>query len=574
VPLAALLRRVTSGASWAGGFVLAQDFTFLLAFLGAIVATRERRMIAIGAEELWRGRSWARILEQGARLGALVLAGVLAVAAWGYFRFQREVGASAVSLTLVGVMVAAFLGSGLHLALDEGRPGARFARVAALAAGITVALWFERTIEATGTSALASVPGWAIALAFGALALAGTPLYLVLGGLTVVLFWSTGVSAQAVAIPMESLALSSYLPAIPLFTLTGVLLAQGDLPTRLFDLFRAGFGWVPGGTAVISALLCAFLSAFTGGSGVTILALGGLLFPALVKQGYPERFALGLITASGSLGILLPPALPLILFGIAAEVPIDELFRAGILPGLLFVGLVVGWCVVVGIRSRVPREPFEAAALGRGLRRAAPELALPLVTLGAFFSGWATLVETAAVTCAYAFVLQVLVRRNVRLPHDLPRIASECVVLLGGVLVLLCAAKGLSSYVVDAQIPAQLVEWMKASVSSPAMFLLILNLCLLVVGCFLDIYSATFVVVPLIVELARGYGISPVHLGIVFIANLELGFLTPPVGLNLFLASQRFDRSLLSVARAALAPLLLLAVGVLVVTYFPALTRL
>jgi len=571
VPLVALGRRVLFGASWAAGFVLTQEATFLLAFLGALVATREKRLIQVGAEELWRGKGWARTLEEASKLGACSAAGLLAVATFGYLRIQLDSGVDLAARALLGIMLLSFTGCGIHLAFQgEGRV-LRGVRSAGLVLGMLGALACERSLEADGTSFFASIPAWVPVLSFVTLALGGAPLFLVLGGIAAVLFWSEGISAKAVPVAMESLALSTYLPAIPLFTLTGVLLAQGDAPTRLFDLFRAACGWIPGGTAVISALLCAFLSAFTGGSGVTILALGGLLFPALVKQGYPERFALGLITSSAALGILLPPALPLILFGIAAEVPIDELFRAGILPGLLFIAIIVGWCVAVGVRSRVAREPFELAAVGRGFARAAAELAIPVVTLGAFFSGWATLVETAAVTCGYTFALQVFVRRNVRPLRDLPRLSRECVVLLGGVLVLLCAAKGLSSYVVDAEIPARLVVWMQTSVHSPAAFLLLLNLFLLVVGCFLDIYSATFVVVPLIVELARGYGVDPVHLGIVFIANLELGFLTPPVGLNLFLASQRFDRSILSVARAALVPLLLLFAGLMVVTYLPAL---
>jgi C4-dicarboxylate transporter, DctM subunit len=337
-------------------------------------------------------------------------------------------------------------------------------------------------------------------------------------------------------------------------------------------VFRGLVGWLPGGTAVVTALLCAFFTVFTGGSGVTILALGGLLFVALEADGYRERFSLGLLTASGSLGLLFPPALPLILYGIVAQVPIENLFLGGILPGILLVGLIALWGLREGVRSKARRQAFSGREALAAIWHGKWELAIPVLVLVAIFSGIATLVEAAALTALYAFVAQVFIHRELSLRRDLPRVMSECVVLVGGVLIILGVAMSLSSYMVDAQIPMRILGWAKLHISSPLVFLLGLNLFLLVVGCLMDIFSAIAVVVPLIVPLGEAFGIDPIHLGIIFIANLELGYLTPPVGLNLFLASYRFERPLLVIWRSVLPPLAILAAGVLLITYVPWLT--
>ncbi len=478
---------------------------------------------------------------------------------------------------LLLVMPLAMISVGLRMAWkpDLG-PWWRAASLLALVLGCALVgpVGLEPFETSWGVELLAERPAWpGVALLLVA-TLLGAPLFVALAGCAVLLFLAEGISATIVAIEMEALASQPFLPAIPLFTLTGFLLAEGQAPARLLRVFRAVVGWLPGGTAVIAALMCAFLSVFTGGSGVTILALGGLLFHALSADGYRERFSLGLITSSGSLGILLPPALPLILYGIAAEVPIPDLFRAGIGPGLLLIALIAGWGMLTGWRSRVPRTPFHAREAGRAIWAAKLELLLPVVTLGALFSGFATLVEAASLTVVYALVVQVLVQRDISVRRDLMRVLRRCATLLGGVLVILCSAKGLSYYMVDAAIPMRLLEWIQSGIQSPLVFLLCLNGFLLLVGCFLDIYSATFVVVPLLLPLGAAFGIDPLHLGIIFVANLELGYLTPPVGLNLFLASYRFERPLLTVYRAALPPFALLALGVLVITYVPGLTRL
>ena len=336
--------------------------------------------------------------------------------------------------------------------------------------------------------------------------------------------------------------------------------------------FRAGVGWIPGGTAIVCVLLCAFFTVFTGGSGVTILALGGLLFPALLRDGYRERFSLGLLTASGSLGLLFPPAMPLILYAIVAQVAPDDLFVAGIVPGILLVVLVAAWGVREGRVTGAGRHAFGWEELRAALWVAKWELSIPVAVLGVLFSGFATLVETAAFTALYAAVIQGLIHRDFPLGRGLHKAFSECVVLVGGVLVILGVAVGFTAYLNDADVPGLIVQWADAHVGSRLLFLLGLNLFLLLVGSVMDIFSAIFVVVPLIVPVAQQFGVDPLHLGIIFIANLELGFLTPPVGLNLFLASYRFDRPLLEVYRATLPLLAILGFGVLVITYVPWLT--
>jgi len=366
------------------------------------------------------------------------------------------------------------------------------------------------------------------------------------------------------------LAVHPTLPSIPLFTLAGFLLAEGKSALRLLELFRALVGWLPGGTAIVAAVLCAFFTTFTGGSGVTILALGALLFQALQADGYRDRFSLGLITSAGSLGLLFPPAVPLIFYGIVANAPIPELFRGGLLPGLLLVGVTAVYGVWEGRRTG-SRHPFSARRLAQALAAAKWELTLPLVVVALLFSGWATVVEAAAAAALWAAVIQVAIHREIPL-RDLSRVLREASVLVGGVLIILCAALGLTSWLVDAQVPLRLLDWAQSNLDSPLAFLLALNLLLLVVGCLMDVYSAIAVVVPLVAPLGLAFGVDPVHLGIIFIANLELGFLTPPVGVNLFLAAYRFERPILQITRAVLPWLALRTAVVLAITYVPWLT--
>jgi tripartite ATP-independent transporter DctM subunit len=400
----------------------------------------------------------------------------------------------------------------------------------------------------------------------------GAPIFALLGGAGVLLNLVTGATPIFMLISTYELTVSPTLPAIPLFTLAGFLLAEGRSSERLLRVFRAWFGWMPGGTAVVCALVCSFFTVFTGGSGVTILALGGLLFPALLKDGYRERFSIGLLTASGSLGLLLPPALPLILYAVVAEQPMEDLFLGGLLPGVLMTALVAAWGVREGRKFVTSRPAFTINEAVAAAWHGKWELAMPIIVLGSMFGLGSTPVEASAVTALYALLVQTVVHRELSFRRDFVRVFTECLTIVGGVLIILSVAVGFTDYLIIAQVPGALLEWTQAYVQSPLTFLLILNLFLLIVGALIDIFSATVVIVPLIVPIGMAFGVHPVHLGIIFIANLELGYLTPPVGLNLFLASYRFKKPVLEVAWATLPMLGILGIGVLLITYVPWLT--
>ncbi len=581
LPLAELVGRSFFGGGIAGSAPLTQHATLWLALLGAALAAREGKLLALSTGEILRGRSFESFARTVSAAVAAAVSALLARASFELLWIEREGGDIVVPWLPVwvaqlvlpfgfGVLALRLAWRAAKPAGEESQPGdgaRRWTARGLAAAGLAAGVWLGQHPEW-----LEERPAWpGMALLFAAAAL-GMPLFAVLGGLALLLFMVDGVPIAAVPVETYRLSVSPYLPAIPLFTLAGFLLAEGRAAQRLLDVFRALVGWIPGGTAIVCAFLCAFVTVFTGGSGVTILALGALLMQALRTDGYGERFSLGLLTASGSLGLLLPPAMPLILFGIVASVPIEDLFLAGMLPGILLIVLVALWGMREGRRTGAGRVPFRSADVLPALWRAKYELALPFVALGALFSGHATLVESAAITALYTLFVQVVVRRELSLVRDLPRVLLETTTLLGGVLIILCVAMGLTSYLVDAEIPAHLLEWVQGSITSKLLFLLGLNVFLLLVGCLMDIFSATVVVVPLIVPLGQAFGIDPVHLGIVFVANLELGYLTPPVGLNLFLASYRFDQPLTRVYRAAVPMLVILGFGVLVITYCPFLT--
>jgi tripartite ATP-independent transporter DctM subunit len=400
------------------------------------------------------------------------------------------------------------------------------------------------------------------------LALFGMPLFAVLGSIALAAFNGAGIDISSVAVAMYTLAGSPLLVAIPLFTFAGYLFAHSRAPDRLVKLSRAVF---PGGLAVVALVSCAIFTAFTGASGVTIIAMGGLLLPALIKDGYHKRFNLGLLTASGSLGLLFPPSLPLILFGYVASVSIDQLFLAGLLPGIFLVAVLSAYGLYRGRKDGVPRDRWSLRGVVAGVRGAAWEVPLPFIILGGIYSGTFTVSEAAAITALYALVVEVFIYRDIPV-RKLPGIVAESMTLVGGILVILACALGLTNYLIDAEVPMQILEWMQQYISSKYTFLLILNVFLLIVGCLMDIFSALIVVVPLIVPVALGFGVDPVHLGIVFLTNLEIGYLTPPVGLNLFISSYRFNESVISLYAASIPFLLLLLGALLVITYVPAIS--
>ncbi len=568
LPLVEIVSRALFKIGVPGSGPFVQHLVLVVGFLGAALAAREGRLLALATGTMLPEgplRTWAAVL---AAAVAAAVSTLLARAGWDMAMVERGAGTDIAlgvpvwAVQLVLPLAFALIALRLVWRADSRWPGRL---VAAL--GIVAGLALGQRPEV-----LAGVSFWPGLLLVVVATLLGGPLFVLLGGIALVFFMREGVPIAAVPAETYRLAVSPTLAAIPLFTLVGYLLAEGHASSRLLRVFRALLGWMPGGTAVVVAVVCAFFTAFTGGSGVTILALGALLLKALSEEGYRERFSLGLLTGCGSLGLLFPPALPIIIYGIVAQIAIGDLFIGGLVPGFLLLALVMAWGIREGMRGEARRTPFSARELLAALNAAKWELLMPVIVLVAIFGGFATLVEGAALTALYAFVTQTFVQRDLSVRRDVPRVLHDSVVLVGGVLVILGAAMGLSSYMVDAQVPAHLVDWTKAHVHSTGMFLLGLNLFLLVVGCLMDIFSATVVVVPLIIPIAQAYGVNPVHLGIIFVANLELGYLTPPVGLNLFLASYRFKRPMLEITRSALPILAILGFGVLVITYLPWLT--
>jgi len=408
-----------------------------------------------------------------------------------------------------------------------------------------------------------------IVFAIVLLALLGMPLFTVLAVIALLFFRGAGIDTAAVIIEMNRLATAPMLIAIPLFTFAGYLFAEAGSPRRLVRFSRAVLGWVPGGLALVALVACAVFTAFTGASGVTIIAMGGILMPALLAERYGERFTLGLLTTTGSLGLLFPPSLPVILYAYVAQVSVDKLFLAGLLPGLLLI-LMLGLYAARAARD-VPRHRFTTGEVLAAARGAAWELPLPLAVLGGIYSGIVTITEAAALTALYALVVEVFIYHDITI-RALPRIMKESTVLVGGILIILAAALGLTNYLIDAEVPYAIFDWMQRFVQSKLLFLLMLNLFLLVVGCLMDIFSALIVVVPLIVPIAQGYGVDLLHLGIIFLVNLEIGYSTPPVGLNLFIASFRFRRPVTELYHASLPFLLILLIALFIITYVPGLT--
>jgi tripartite ATP-independent transporter DctM subunit len=400
----------------------------------------------------------------------------------------------------------------------------------------------------------------------------GLPLFAGILAATMLGLYVSGVDFAAIPIEIFRLANAPVLLAIPLFTFAGYLLSQGGTSARLVRFSRSLFGWVPGGLGVVALVSCAFFTAITGATGITIIALGGLLFPALISERYDENFSLGLMTSSGSLGLLFPPSLPIILYGFVSGTSIETLFIAGILPGILMVGVPCLFSVYMGRKWRLERPSFSTGEFFSALKEAGWELPIPLLIIVGIYSGFSTATEAAALTVVYVLVVKVVVFRELSLVKDLPAIMVDSMKMVGGIMIILGAALGFTNYLVDAFIPMKILDFMQSMVENKIEFLIALNVFLLVVGCMMDIFSATLVVVPLIVPLASRFGIDPVHLGIIFLANLGIGYNTPPVGLNLFIASSRFDRPIVQLYRATLPFLLLLLLTLLLITYWPALS--
>lgn len=545
--------------------VVVSHLTLWVGFLGALLATGSNKHLALStAEAIPKGwpRRAATTVTRAASAGVCAL---LAIAALDVVKADSTSGRTVVFGLPVSaseaIMPIAFALMGLRFVWGAGKWVDRSVALAVVAGALLLG-------QVSPGAGLVTVLGVLIGAAF----LLGMPVFAAMAGAAMLLFWRDGTPIAAVPAESFRLVSSPTLPAIPLLTIAGYVLAEGGAAKRLVRAYKGFFGWLPGGVAVMATVVCALFTTFTGGSGVTILALGGLLLPMLKEEGYPEGFSHGLVTASGSLGLLFPPSLPVILYSVVAAVPVADLFLGGLIPGVLMMLMVAVYGMYVGARSKVVNQAFRPREALAGLWSAKWDLGLPLLVIATVASGWATVVEAAALGCAYALVVEMVIFRTISPTRDLPRVLGAAATLVGAVVILLSVAMGLSSWLVDAEIPTALLEWTTTHVKSPWVFLLALNVGLLILGSVLEIYAAIVVLAPLVAPIGVSYGIDPVHLGIVFLANLELGFLFPPMGLNLFLSASRFGKPLPYLYARTLPFLIILAVGVLLITYLDAMT--
>lgn len=406
------------------------------------------------------------------------------------------------------------------------------------------------------------------------LALLEAPLFTVIAGLSMVCLYAMDpdpMSIQLILIEMNRLASMPVLVALPLFTFVGILLTETRAPERIMNLMRALIGWLPGGLAVAALCSCAFFTALTGASGVTIVALGGVLYPVLLQRGYGERFTLGLLTTSGSRGLLFPPSLPVILYGVVAQADIATIFKAALVPGVFVILLLALYAFFdrIGKTDEPQARSFSWPEIRRAFRNGVWDWPVLLIVVVGVYGGFVTIAEVAAVVLVYVVVVECFILKEVRFFSQLPRLMVESAVLSGAIIVILGFALGFTGYLVDARIPDRILAFLTTTLDSRWMFLIGLNLFLLAVGCAMDIFSAIVIVVPIIVPIAQTYGIDPIHLCIIFLVNLEIGYSTPPVGINLFIASLKFEKPLTLLYRASLPYLMILLAGLIIITYVP-----
>jgi len=553
-----------------GAAIIVQHLGLVAAMLGGAVAAREGRLVSLSTlgHSALRGRAHSLAQMLGGAVGGLVT-GFLSLASLHFVVSERPFSKSLVyGIPIWVVELALPIGFALicvrliHRAA-EGWP----ARFAVSFGGLAAAVALSSTTPAPAALFVTALVGLLVATVLG------TPAFVTLGGIALILFWRVGEPIASISVSHYSLVTNPSIPALPLFTLAGYWLAESHAPQRLVRVFDALFGRLRGGPAIVTVVVCSFFTSFTGASGVTILALGGLLMPILTSARYTEQNALGLITGAGSLGMLLPPCLPLIVYAVVARIPVEQIFLGGLAPAVLMSAATGWWGMTRGPALDSHAQRFDAREASRALWNAKWELLTPAVAFVALFSGWATTVEAAALTAFYVALIETVVHRDLSLA-GLSRVFSECGLLIGSILLILGVALGFTNYLVNEEIPARAVLWTTSTVHSPMLFLLLLNLFLILVGCLMDVYSAIIIQVPLLVPLGQAYGIDPVQLGIIFLANLELGYLTPPVGLNVYMASYRFGKSVPAVFRAALPIVVVLHIGVLLITYVPWLTTL
>ena len=565
LPVIEMVARQFRWSGIPGSAVIVQQLTLWIGMLGGMLASRSGRLLGLSSSS-FLPESWLAPAKIFWSAALAAVSTCLAYASWVFVQSEREAGSYLLpglpKWTALAIMLAGFAVIGLR-AVWNASPNWKGRAIAALGLFIPALFGYVLPMD---------VPG-ILPLSFTLLALAtvlGLPIFAVFGGLALLLFWSSGTPVASVPVEMYRLVASPLLPSIPLFTLAGYFMVQGGATKRLLRVFTALFSWMPGGLAIATVAIC---TVFTfAGSGLTILSLGGLLVPMLIKTRYPENFSIGLLTSSGSLGLLFPTSIPAILYCVYSQTPLDRLFTGAILPELVMISAIAFVGVRMGIKCGAVREPFSFREAAAAVWSAKWELALPAIMIVGLFGGFGTLTEAAALTAFCAFFVEVFIYRDLKLSRDYREVFVECATIVGGILLILGVALGFTNYLVDAEVPTRLIDWVQMHVQSKYLFLLLLNVALLVVGALMDIFAAILVVVPLLKPLAAAYHIDPVQMGVIFIANLELGYLHPPVGINLFLSAYRFKKPMGTIIWATLPFLAILAATVLLITYVPWLT--
>ncbi len=567
LPLVDFLGRPLAGFHIPGSANYTQQLTFFLTFIGGFAATLTGKHLTLSTANLFHGVRARREAEFLSSCAAASVTAILAYASFCVIVAERTQGQKLSFGLPIWISESVMpIGLGLisiaYILKSSNRLPARLCAAAAVGAAFCLGLVQPSNWMAWGLGALLM-----------AATILGSPVFAGMSGLALMLFWREGAPISAVSAEIYRLVGSPTLPAIPLLTATGFVLAETNAPRRLVNFFRALLGFIPGGVAVLVAAVCALFTALTGGSGVTIIALGGLVYPILLNDGYSEKFSLGLVTAAGSLGLLFPPCLAVVLYSVVSNTPADQLFIAGMAPGMLLLILVAIYGISVGLKSGIERQPFKWRDVLAAGRIAKWDLSIPAAMAVLFGAGLASLLETSAFACAYTIVIACLIHRDLDPIKQLPATLVRAAALVGAVLIILSCAMGLTSYLVDAQIPDKLLQIVRDRIHSPLLFLLALNVVLLVLGSILEIFSAIIVLAPLVIPLGAAFGVHPVHLGVIFLANIELGFLFPPVGLNLLLSSSRFGQPMTVLYRDVVPFLVILGLGVLLITYVPALSE-
>jgi len=566
MPLVDFLGRPLAGFHIPGSATYTQQLTFFLTFIGGLAATLAGKHLTLSTAGLLPGVRARREAEYFSSCVAACVTAILTYAGVCVVIAERVQGRSLTFGLPVWISESVMpLGLGLISLTYVWKSSSRLpARL--WAGAIACATFVLGIIEPSG------IMIWILTAILMAAMLVGSPVFAAMSGLALIFFWGDGTPVSAVTAEIYRLVGSPNLPAIPLLTATGFVLAESNSPLRLVNFFRALLGFIPGGVALLVGAVCALFTALTGGSGVTIIALGGLVYPILLKGGYSESFSLGLVTAAGSLGLLFPPCLAVVLYGVVANTPADQLFIAGFVPGTLLLMLVAIYSIKVSLKAGIERQPFRWHELLASARIAKWDLSIPAAMAILFGTGLASMLETSAFACAYTIVISCFIHRDLHPLEKLPGTLVKAAALVGAIFILLSCAMGLTGYLVDAQIPDRLLEVVKERIHSPLFFLLTLNIVLLVLGSVLEIFSAIIVLTPLVIPLGVAFGVHPVHLGIIFLANLQVGFLFPPVGLNLLIASSCFGKPMGALYRDVIPFLLILGLGVLLITYVPALS--